>query len=36
MPELPDVEGFRQLPASCAKGRVVRRVEVRDPGVMHG
>jgi formamidopyrimidine-DNA glycosylase len=36
MPELPDVEGFRRLLASCAKGRVVRRVEVRDAGVLHG
>jgi formamidopyrimidine-DNA glycosylase len=36
MPELPDVEGFRKVLASCAKGRVVRRVEVRDAGVLHG
>ncbi|MFJ7343627.1 Fpg/Nei family DNA glycosylase [Streptomyces sp. NPDC101110] len=36
MPELPDVEGFRQILESCAKGRVIRRVEVRDPGVLHG
>lgn len=36
MPELPDVEGFREVLASCAKGRVVRRVDVRDPGVLHG
>ncbi|MFD5947722.1 Fpg/Nei family DNA glycosylase [Streptomyces collinus] len=36
MPELPDVEGFRQVLRSCAKGRVIRRVDVRDPGVLHG
>ncbi|MFI6033846.1 Fpg/Nei family DNA glycosylase [Streptomyces sp. NPDC051315] len=36
MPELPDVEGFRKTLASCAKGRVIRRVEVRDAGVLHG
>ncbi|MET9762759.1 DNA-formamidopyrimidine glycosylase family protein [Streptomyces sp. NPDC006372] len=35
MPELPDVEGFRQVLASCATGRVVRRVDVRDAGVLH-
>ncbi len=36
MPELPDVEGFRQVLESCAKGRVIRGVEVRDAGVLHG
>ncbi|MFF5184736.1 Fpg/Nei family DNA glycosylase [Streptomyces sp. NPDC000345] len=36
MPELPDVEGFRRVLESCARGRVVRRVEVRDTGVLHG
>ncbi|MFE9440394.1 Fpg/Nei family DNA glycosylase [Streptomyces sp. NPDC006602] len=36
MPELPDVEGFREVLESCAKGRVIRRVEVRDAGVLHG
>ncbi|MFH9887186.1 Fpg/Nei family DNA glycosylase [Streptomyces luteogriseus] len=36
MPELPDVEGFRQVLQSCAKGRVIRRVDVRDAGVLHG
>lgn len=36
MPELPDVEGFREVLASCAQGRVIRRVDVRDPGVLHG
>jgi formamidopyrimidine-DNA glycosylase len=36
MPELPDVEAFRKVLESCAKGRVIRRVEVRDAGVLHG
>jgi len=36
MPELPDVEGFRKVLESCAKGRVIRRVQVRDSGVLHG
>ncbi|GAU69320.1 formamidopyrimidine-DNA glycosylase/AP lyase [Streptomyces sp. NBRC 110611] len=36
MPELPDVEAFRRILASCAQGRVIRRIEVRDPGVLHG
>ncbi|MEV0242648.1 DNA-formamidopyrimidine glycosylase family protein [Streptomyces sp. NPDC050674] len=36
MPELPDVEGYRQVLESCAKGRVIRRVDVRDAGVLHG
>ncbi|MFE7898113.1 Fpg/Nei family DNA glycosylase [Streptomyces sp. NPDC057424] len=36
MPELPDVEGFRQVLESCAEGRVIRRVDVRDEGVLHG
>ncbi|TLS40476.1 Fpg/Nei family DNA glycosylase [Streptomyces montanus] len=36
MPELPDVEGFRKVLESCAKGRVIRRVDVRDTGVLHG
>ncbi|MFG3507183.1 Fpg/Nei family DNA glycosylase [Streptomyces sp. NPDC047821] len=36
MPELPDVEGFRREFASCATGRVVQRVDVRDTGVLHG
>ncbi|MEU0074915.1 DNA-formamidopyrimidine glycosylase family protein [Streptomyces sp. NPDC006332] len=36
MPELPDVEGFREVLRSCAKGRVIRHVDVRDPGVLHG
>ncbi|GAA4073118.1 Fpg/Nei family DNA glycosylase [Streptomyces shaanxiensis] len=36
MPELPDVEGFRRVLEACAKGRVIRRVDVRDRGVLHG
>ncbi|MEV7452371.1 Fpg/Nei family DNA glycosylase [Streptomyces nigra] len=36
MPELPDVEGFRGVLRTCAQGRTVRRIEVRDPGVLHG
>jgi formamidopyrimidine-DNA glycosylase len=36
MPELPDVEGFRKLLESCASGRVIQGVEVRDTGVLHG
>ncbi|MFF3328649.1 Fpg/Nei family DNA glycosylase [Streptomyces sp. NPDC002888] len=36
MPELPDVEGFRKVLTSCARGRVIRRVDVRDAGVLHG
>ncbi|RPF34686.1 Fpg/Nei family DNA glycosylase [Streptomyces sp. TLI_185] len=36
MPELPDVEGFRRVFESCAKGRVIRQVDVRDAGVLHG
>jgi formamidopyrimidine-DNA glycosylase len=36
MPELPDVEGFRKALGSCAKGRAVEHVVVRDTGVLHG
>jgi len=36
VPELPDVEGFRKVLASCAKDRMIERVEVRDTGVLHG
>jgi formamidopyrimidine-DNA glycosylase len=36
MPELPDVEAFREVLACCAKGRRIERVDVRDPGVLHG
>ncbi|MFC9910532.1 Fpg/Nei family DNA glycosylase [Streptomyces sp. NPDC059862] len=35
MPELPDVEAFRKVFESCALRRVVRRVDVRDAGVLH-
>jgi formamidopyrimidine-DNA glycosylase len=34
MPELPDVEGFRRALADTLPGRRVRRVKVRDPGVL--
>ncbi|GAO07016.1 formamidopyrimidine-DNA glycosylase [Streptomyces lydicamycinicus] len=36
MPELPDVEAFRGILASCAQGRRIRRTEVYDAGVLHG
>ncbi|MFF3247180.1 Fpg/Nei family DNA glycosylase [Streptomyces sp. NPDC002870] len=36
MPELPDVEGFREVLASCAQGKRIKRVEVNDAGVLHG
>lgn len=36
MPELPDVEGFRRALDTCARGRRVERVTVRDDGVLHG
>ncbi|MFD1658070.1 Fpg/Nei family DNA glycosylase [Streptomyces caeni] len=36
MPELPDVEGFREVLRSCVKGRTVHRVHVRDTGVLRG
>jgi formamidopyrimidine-DNA glycosylase len=36
MPELPDVEGFREILVSCARGRRISRVEVNDAGVLHG
>lgn len=36
MPELPDVEGFRAVLARHATGRLVRQVEVADPGVLRG
>lgn len=35
MPELPDVEGFRDVLASCAQGRTIRGVDVHDTGVLH-
>lgn len=36
MPELPDVEGFRRVLASCGQGRRIERVEVLDAGVLRG
>ncbi|MET9080156.1 DNA-formamidopyrimidine glycosylase family protein [Streptomyces sp. NPDC004232] len=36
MPELPDVEGFRDVLNGCGRGRCVRRVDVRDTGVLRG
>jgi formamidopyrimidine-DNA glycosylase len=36
MPELPDVEAFREVFESCARSREVERVIVRDTGVLHG
>ncbi|MGW6790541.1 Fpg/Nei family DNA glycosylase [Streptomyces chartreusis] len=36
MPELPDVEGFREVLDGCGSGRCVQRVEVRDTGVLRG
>ncbi|MGW0994300.1 Fpg/Nei family DNA glycosylase [Streptomyces sp. NPDC002520] len=36
MPELPDVEGFRDVLNRCGRGRRVRRVDVRDTGVLRG
>jgi formamidopyrimidine-DNA glycosylase len=36
MPELPDVEGFRRILASCGTGRRIRRVRVADAGVLRG
>lgn len=36
MPELPDVEGFRKVLESCARGRAIQHVVVRDTGVLHG
>ncbi|WEO99658.1 DNA-formamidopyrimidine glycosylase family protein [Streptomyces sp. FXJ1.172] len=36
MPELPDVESFRRVLNTCCRGRRVRRVEVRDAGVLRG
>src|ERR671930_631480 len=36
MPELPDVEGFRRVLAAHAVGRPIRRVDVRDAGVLRG
>ncbi|WBO68572.1 Fpg/Nei family DNA glycosylase [Streptomyces camelliae] len=36
MPELPDVEGYREVLNTCGRGRRVRRVDVRDTGVLRG
>lgn len=36
MPELPDVEGFRRILDTCARGRRIDRIEVADAGVLHG
>jgi formamidopyrimidine-DNA glycosylase len=36
LPELPDVEGFRRVLARHALGKPIRRVEVRDRGVLRG
>jgi formamidopyrimidine-DNA glycosylase len=36
MPELPDVEGFRRVLAKHAVGAPIRRVLVRDAGVLRG
>ena len=36
MPELPDVEGARREMGKHLRGRTVRRVEVLDPGIVHG
>ncbi|MFD4608993.1 Fpg/Nei family DNA glycosylase [Streptomyces sp. NPDC058440] len=36
MPELPDVEGFREVLMTCGRQRCVTDVEVRDTGVLRG
>ncbi|MGP4008521.1 Fpg/Nei family DNA glycosylase [Streptomyces sp. 4N124] len=36
MPELPDVEGFRQVLLDCGSRRSVTDIEVRDAGVLRG
>ncbi|MET8955718.1 Fpg/Nei family DNA glycosylase [Streptomyces sp. NPDC004393] len=36
MPELPDVEGFREVLMTCGRRRCVTDVEVRDAGVLRG
>lgn len=35
MPELPDVEKFRRTLASCGQNKLIRKVGVHDPGVLH-
>ncbi|WP_336051905.1 Fpg/Nei family DNA glycosylase [Streptomyces sp. CA2R101] len=36
MPELPDVEAFRKILDSCARGACLLRIEVHDAGVLNG
>lgn len=36
MPELPDVEGFRQVLLTCSRRRSVTDIDVRDAGVLRG
>ncbi|OIK06421.1 Fpg/Nei family DNA glycosylase [Streptomyces monashensis] len=36
MPELPEVEGFRDVLNGCGRGRCVRRVDVHDTDVLRG
>jgi formamidopyrimidine-DNA glycosylase len=36
MPELPDVEGFREVLDSCGRGRRIEKVDVVDAGVLRG
>jgi formamidopyrimidine-DNA glycosylase len=36
MPELPDVESFRQVLRSCGEGHRIEKVEVTDSGVLRG
>ncbi|WP_155056807.1 Fpg/Nei family DNA glycosylase [Streptomyces blattellae] len=36
MPELPDVEGFRQVLLSCGSRRSVTDIDVRDAGILRG
>jgi formamidopyrimidine-DNA glycosylase len=36
MPELPDVEGFREVLMTCGRRRCVTDIEVRDAGVLRG
>jgi formamidopyrimidine-DNA glycosylase len=36
MPELPDVEGFRQLVEATCRGKTIARAEAPDPGILEG
>ena len=36
MPELPDVEGFRQVLLACGRRRSVTSIDVRDAGILRG